>query len=78
MRNMAQQQKAYLETIPPKAGTDALHVATAAVNGMDYLVTWNCTHINNAVLRPKIEACCEAHGFRCPIICTPMELEVVS
>lgn len=34
--------------LPKKAETDAYHVALAAVNGIDYLLTWNCTHIANA------------------------------
>src|SRR5262245_50974186 len=34
--------------LPPKAQTDALHIALAAVHGTNYLVTWNCTHIANA------------------------------
>ena len=62
--------------IPAKAAADAMHVAVAAVNGMDYLVTWNCTHINNATMRQRIVACCAALGYRCPVICTPQELEV--
>jgi hypothetical protein len=63
-------------SIPVQARTDALHVAIATVNEMDYLVTWNCTHINNAAMRPRIEQCCSLLGYHCPIICTPMELEV--
>ena len=31
--------------IPAKADVDALHVAIAAVHGMDYLISWNCKHI---------------------------------
>ena len=60
--------------LPPKAGADALHIATAAVHGMQYLLTWNCTHIANAVMRPRIEAVCRAAGFEPPLICTPEEL----
>ncbi|MCC9002687.1 MAG: DNA-binding protein, partial [Candidatus Competibacter sp.] len=44
------------------------------VHGTDYLLTWNCTHINNAELRPKIEALCRLQGYEPPIICTPQEL----
>jgi hypothetical protein len=44
--------------IPPQAAIDALHIAIAAVNGMEYLLTWNCTHIANAVMRPRIEVVC--------------------
>lgn len=36
--------------LPDKAAPDALHVALAAVNGMDFLLTWNCTHIANGVV----------------------------
>jgi hypothetical protein len=60
--------------LPEKARVDALHVATATVNGMDYLLTWNCKHIANATLRGKIEEICRSAGFAPPIICTPIEL----
>jgi predicted nucleic acid-binding protein len=43
--------------LPERAVTDAVHVAIAATNGMDYLLTWNCKHLANAVLRSKIETC---------------------
>lgn len=60
--------------LPAKAAADALHIATAAVHGMHYLLTWNCTHIANVALRPQIEAVCRAAGFEPPLICTPEEL----
>lgn len=60
--------------LPSKARVDALHVAMAAVHGMDYLLTWNCKHIANATLRGRIEELCRAAGFEPPIICTPLEL----
>lgn len=60
--------------IPIKAEIDAYHIAVAAANGMDYLLTWNCTHIANAAMRSKIEATCRSHGFEPPVICTPQEL----
>ena len=60
--------------LPPRAKTDALHIASAAVHGMNYLVTWNCAHIANATLRPRIEAICRDAGYEPPIICTPQEL----
>ena len=44
------------------------------VNGMDYLLTWNCAHIANAALRGEIEAICRAYGYEPPVICTPEEL----
>lgn len=60
--------------LPTRAAADALHIAIAVVNGMDYLLTWNCTHIANAALRGNIEAVCRSKGFEMPIICTPEEL----
>jgi hypothetical protein len=62
------------KALPPKAENDALHLAIAAVNGMKYLLTWNCRHLANASLRPFMERICKKAGYRCPIICTPMEL----
>ncbi len=60
--------------LPSEARVDALHVAIAAVHGMDYLLTWNCRHIANAALRGTIEERCRAAGFEPPTICTPFEL----
>ena len=61
-------------SIPAKAELDAFHVAVAAVNGVNYLLTWNCAHIANAVMRPKIESVCRSAGYEPPVICTPSEL----
>jgi hypothetical protein len=60
--------------LPPKAAADALHIAIATINGMDYLLTWNCTHIANAALRASIELVCRENGYEPPVICTPEEL----
>jgi hypothetical protein len=60
--------------IPEKAAVDALHIAVAVANGLDYLLTWNCTHIANAAIRDKIDLVCRDNGFIPPIICTPIEL----
>lgn len=60
--------------IPKEAAEDALHVAVAAVHGLDYLLTWNCAHIANAERRQAIEEACRDRGFEPPAICTPEEL----
>jgi predicted nucleic acid-binding protein len=60
--------------IPAGSEMDAYHIAVATVNGMDYLLTWNCSHMANAALRLKIEAVCRRHGYDPPILCTPLEL----
>ena len=63
-----------LARLPKRAGADALHIALAAVHGIDYLLTWNLRHIANAELRPHIERACRIHGYRPPVLCTPDEL----
>ncbi|MBA3756114.1 MAG: type II toxin-antitoxin system VapC family toxin [Nitrosomonas sp.] len=60
--------------LPSKASADALHIAIATVHGLDYLVSWNCTHIANARTRGKIEALCRQAGYNPAMLCTPMEL----
>jgi hypothetical protein len=60
--------------LPAKAADDALHIAVAATKTVPYLLTWNCRHLANAVMRPVIETVCKAKGFKAPIICTPEEL----
>jgi hypothetical protein len=59
---------------PDRAAVDALHIALAACHGMDYLLTWNSTHIANAEFRPKVEKCCRDNGYEPPVLCTPDEL----
>lgn len=60
--------------LAPNAETDALHMAVAAVHGMDYLISWNCKHIANATIRRAIEKQCRISGYEPPVICTPQEL----
>ena len=60
--------------VPEAAGADAVHVAVAAVNGIHYLLTWNCAHIANAKRFEAIQTICIEHGYKSPILCTPDEL----
>jgi hypothetical protein len=60
--------------VPTAAAEDALHIAVAAVHGMQYLMTWNCKHIANAATRSRIEVVCNEAGYDMPVICTPEEL----
>ncbi len=60
--------------IPPKAATDAAHIAIAARHRVDFLMTWNCTHIANAEIMGKIRTILETAGYLSPVICTPDEL----
>ena len=61
--------------LPQKAFVDAVHVAAAATHGMDFLLTWNCKHIANAIIRGRLEALCRTRNLQPPMICTPEELQ---
>jgi hypothetical protein len=63
--------------LPIKARIDAFHVAIAAMNFIEYILTWNCRHLANATIRLKIEETCRESGCEPPIICTPYELSEV-
>ncbi len=60
--------------LPAKAAVDGQHLAIAVVNGMDFLLTWNCAHLANAILRPRIERFFHSRGLNPPIVCTPLQL----
>lgn len=62
------------EAVPVSQPRDALHIATAAVNGVQYIVTWNFKHILNPHLQHKIAGTCRDAGYVPPVICTPEQL----
>jgi len=61
-------------SLPKGAETDARHVAVAAIHSMQYLLTWNCAHLADAEVAPRMAAACSSAGYECPVICTPIEL----
>ena len=50
---------------------DALHVAVASLNKIDYLVTWNFGHLANVRRQARIRLFNTAAGFFVPMIVTP-------
>src|SRR5947208_3234485 len=56
--------------LPTNAVVDALHIAIAAVNGMHYLLTWNCTHIANAASGATLKMYA-GHTAMSPRCCVP-------
>ncbi len=60
--------------IPAEYPEDAIHVAVAAVNGIDILITWNFAHLNNPFTRMLVRQIVENAGYKCPEICSPDEL----
>jgi predicted nucleic acid-binding protein len=60
--------------VPQNSVEDAFHISIASAHGIDYLVTWNFRHINNAETRWRIQMAIESMGYACPTICSPEEL----
>jgi hypothetical protein len=59
--------------MPASALLDALHVASAAVGKVEYLLTQNCKHIANARVLPGVYKLLKELGFAQLLICTPAE-----
>lgn len=57
--------------IPQAYPEDALHIALAAISGMEFLVTWNFAHINNPFTKLMIRQAVEDAGYECPEIVSP-------
>ena len=64
--------------VPKGSEEDALHIAIASAQGVDYLLTWNFKHINNVETRAAIIELVESCGYICPQLCSPEELGGVS
>lgn len=60
--------------LPEKAAEDGLHIAVATVHQVDYLLTWNCTHIANPEIQARLARFVFNRGFVLPFICTPEQL----
>jgi len=59
--------------IPAHARVDALHLAIAALGGVEYLLTLNCRHIANATVLPGVYGLLGDLGLSGLLVCTPME-----
>lgn len=62
--------------VPATEPRDALHIATAAVHGVQFIVTWNFKHILNPHLQGKMADTCREAGYVPPVICTPEQLRL--
>jgi hypothetical protein len=60
--------------VPVSEPRDAAHIAVAAVNGVEYLATWNFRHILNPATQHLIDAVCRDAGYEPATVCTPEQL----
>ncbi len=73
VRDLAERHFAAIE-LPDRARADAYHLALAVWHGVDYLVTWNCTHIAGGKVKLIVQKVNAGWGIGTPIICTLEEL----
>ena len=68
--------KALIERLamPASQPRDALHIAIAAVQGVQFIATWNFRHMLNPHLQIRIADTCRSQGYPPPVICTPEQL----
>lgn len=57
--------------LPKNAAMDAVHIAIAAIHGVDYLLTWNCKHIANLFIQKDLARILRSFGLELPIIGNP-------
>lgn len=60
--------------IPNKSKIDAYHLAFVVWYNIDFLITWNCKHIANAINIKKINNYNLENNIWIPVLCTPQEL----
>jgi len=60
--------------IPQKFRIDGIHIAMAAINNMDCIVSLNFHHINKLKTKMATEIIHRMKGYNNPFICTPMEV----
>ncbi|MDR3248465.1 MAG: type II toxin-antitoxin system VapC family toxin [Treponema sp.] len=59
--------------IPDRARADCSHLAVCVLEHIDYLLTWNCTHLG-PVAQAKIQSYNEGHRLWTPALVTPEDL----
>ena len=59
---------------PEKASADLVHIAFAVAFEMDYLLTWNCSHIANGEVIRRLYKLNKEIKRATPLILTPEEL----
>lgn len=60
--------------LPRGTQLDVLHLAYSVAHRIDFLLTWNCTHLANGFTIERLEALNAEKGRGTPIIVTPEEL----
>ncbi|MBU2600046.1 type II toxin-antitoxin system VapC family toxin [bacterium] len=73
VRNLARELVKFLK-LPKLAELDALHLSFAIEYEIDYLLTWNCSHLANGLIISKLKEFELKTSRVTPVIVTPEEL----
>jgi len=73
VRNLAPKLTKFLN-LPKRAELDALHLSFAIEYEMDYLLTWNCSHLANGLIISRLKTFELETSQSVPVIVTPEEL----
>jgi len=63
-----------LFNIPEKSKFDSLHLAISVWYNIDFLLSWNCKHIANAIVNQRLREYNYKNNLHSIILCTPDEL----
>jgi len=61
--------------IPAQKRIDALHIASASVSGLDYILTLNFRHMSRQKIKLEIGFANLKYGYKGITICSPMEVD---
>jgi hypothetical protein len=59
--------------LPVRARVDILHMSISVVHQVDYLLTWNCTHIASPFYMQKLLRLNDKIGKKTPLFLTPRQ-----
>ena len=60
--------------VPATRPADAVHLAFASVHGVDYLLSWNHSHLANEETQRKLERVNRRLGWRTPLLRSPFTI----
>jgi predicted nucleic acid-binding protein len=62
------------DAIPKNKRLDALHIASASITGLEYIMSLNFKHINKLKTKRIVDFINVNEGYKSIIICSPMEV----
>jgi hypothetical protein len=60
--------------LPAKKVLDSTHIASATVNCLDYVLSFNCQHINKDTTKERVAVINRREGYKSVRICKPEEV----